>query len=82
MGEVSYGEELENIEAVQEAQLPATIGTWPKIKAVLFHEIKLELTPRQAEMINGLNEFLHIELTWQDFHDFLFQEISFGKKNK
>lgn len=80
MGEVSFGEG--NAEAVQEAQLPANIGIWPKIKAVLFHEIKLELTPRQEEAFSGLNEFLHIELKWQDFHDFLFQEVSFGKKNK
>lgn len=70
----------ENAGNIQQAQLPATVGVWPKVKAILFHEIKLELTPRQEEAFSGLNEFLHIELTWKDFHDFLFQEISFGKK--
>lgn len=83
MGGVSFeGDVVENASAIEGAQLPANVGVWPKIKAVLFHEIRLELTPRQAEVFSGINDFLHIELSWQDFHDFLFQEVSFGKKNK
>ena len=68
---------------ITESALPAKVGMWPKVKAFLFQEIKIELTPAQQQFQNDLNDFLHIELTWQDFHDFLFQEITiFGKKNK
>lgn len=67
---------------VAQSNLPATVGFWPKVKAFLFQEIKVELTPAQQKFEDDLNDFLHIELTWQDFHDFLFQEITFGKKKK
>lgn len=69
-------------DAVAESSLPAKVGVWPKVKAFLFQEIKVELTPAQQKFQDDLNDFLHIELTWQDFKDFLFQEITFGKKNK
>ena len=62
--------------------LPAKVGVWPKVKAFLFQEIKVELTPAQQKFEDDLNEFLHLEITWQDFKDFLFQDITFGKKNK
>lgn len=67
-------------DVVSEALVPAKEGFWPKVKAFLFQEIKIELTPAQQKFEDDLNDFLHIELTWQDFHDFLFQEIHFGKK--
>lgn len=62
--------------------LPAKIGMWSKVKSFLFQEIKVELTPAQQQFEKDLNDFLHIELTWKDFHDFLFQEINFGRKSK
>lgn len=64
-----------------ESALPAKVGVWPKVKAFLFQEIKVELTPAQQQFGKDLNDFLHIEITWQDFKDFLFQDISFGKKS-
>lgn len=67
-------------DVVANAELPAKIGIWPKVKAFLFQEIKVELTPAQQKFEEDLNDFLHIELTWQDFKDFLFQDITFGKK--
>lgn len=67
-------------EFASEASLPAKVGLWPKVKALLFHEIRVELTPAQQKFEDNLNEFLHLEITWQDFKDFLFQEVSFGKK--
>ena len=63
-----------------ESALPAKVGLWPKVKAVLFHEIKVELTPAQQKFEDDLNDFLHMEITWQDFKDFLFQDVTFGKK--
>ncbi len=62
--------------------LPAKVGLWPKVKAFFLQEIKVELTPAQQKFEDDLNDFLHIELTWQDFKDFLFQEVTFGNKNK
>ena len=67
-------------DVVNNAGLPAKVGVWPKVKAFLFQEIKVELTPAQQKFEDDLNDFLHIELTWQDFKDFLFQDITFGKK--
>lgn len=69
-------------DVVNQSALPAKVGVWPKVKAFLFQEIKVELTPAQQKFQDDLNDFLHIELTWQDFKDFLFQDITFGKKNK
>ncbi len=65
---------------VAEQTLPAKVGVWPKVKAFLFKEIKVELTPAQQKFEDDLNDFLHMEITWQDFKDFLFQEVTFGKK--
>lgn len=65
-----------------EGVLPAKIGMWQKVKSFFLQEIKVELTPAQQQFENDLNDFLHIEITWQDFKDFLFQDITFGKKNK
>lgn len=73
---------VETTEFVSESSLPAKVGLWPKVKSFLFQEIKVELTPAQQKFEDDLNDFLHIELTWQDFKDFLFQDITFGKKNK
>ena len=67
-------------DVVANAELPAKVGMWPKVKAFLFQEIKVELTPAQQKFEDDLNDFLHIELTRQDFKDFLFQDITFGKK--
>jgi len=57
-------------------------GIWGKIKAVLLHEIKVELTPEEQKVEDELNDFLHQEITWKSFKDFLFQdvEITYGKK--
>ena len=35
-----------------------------------FYEQKVE---------DEINEFLHQEVTWEKVHDFLFQEVKFGK---
>lgn len=57
-------------------------GIFSKLKAILFYDIKVELTPYQQKVENEINDFLHQEVTWQGFKDFLFQDISFSKKNK
>ena len=61
-------------------------GFWSKFKAFWFQEIdwnkeiKVELNPYQQKVENEINEFLHQDITWEKVHDFLFQEVSFGKK--
>ena len=70
--------------------LPVQQGFWSRFKAFwlqdaeefLNKEIVVELTPKQQKMEREINEFLHQEVTWHKVHDFLFQEVSFGKKNK
>lgn len=57
-------------------------GFFSKLTSVLFYEIKVELTPYQQKVEDEINEFLHQEITWQGFKNFLFQDISFSKKNK
>lgn len=70
------------VENISENALPAKVGMWGKVKAFFLQDIRVELTPAQQKFEDDLNDFLHMEITWQDFHDFLFQEVSFGKKNK
>jgi len=60
--------------------LPAKRSFWDKVKSVLFYEIKIELTPYEQKIEDEVNEFLHQEITWKKVKDFLFKEITFGKK--
>ena len=57
------------------SNLPAKPSAWSKLKGILTYEIKVELTPKQQKIENEINEFLHKEITWQSFKDFLFQEV-------
>ena len=82
------GVEFENA-GVQTAagskNLPTKQGFWTKFKNFWLQEIdwnkeiKVELTPYQQKVEDEINEFLHQDITWEKVHDFLFQEISFGK---
>lgn len=73
-----------------ETTLPAKQSFWSRCKAFwlqdaeeyLNSEFKVTLTPAQQKFEDDLNAFLHQEITWKQIHDFLFQEISFGKKDK
>ena len=80
-----YGENAGTIQKAGE-KLPTKAGFWSKFKAFWLQEIdwnqeiKVELTPYQQKIEDEINEFLHQEITWEKVHDFLFQEISFGRK--
>lgn len=65
-----------------ESNLPAKNTFTSKLKKILFYEIKVELTPYQQKIEDEINEFLHQEITWEKFRNFLFQEIKFGKNKK
>ena len=71
---------------IRNNNLPTTTGFWSKFKAFWLQEIdwnkeiRVELTPYEQKIEDEINEFLHQEITWEKVHDFLFQEISFGRK--
>ncbi len=76
----------ENAGTIRDNTLPTKVGFWQKFKAFWLQEIdwnkeiKVVLTPKQQKIEDEINAFLHQEITWEKIHDFLFQEISFGKK--
>ena len=73
-----------------ETNLPAKQSFWTRCKAFwlqdamefLNQEVVVTLTPAQQKFEDDLNAFLHQEITWKQVHDFLFQEVNFGKKKK
>lgn len=67
---------------VASTNLPEKTGVWTKIKNALFYEIKVELTPYQQKVEDEINEFLHQEVTWKSFKNFLFQEVPITFKGK
>lgn len=62
--------------------LPAKPSFFTKLKNVLFYEIKVELTPYEQKIEDEINEFLHQEVTWQGFKNFLFKEVEITHKGK
>lgn len=67
---------------VAQNNLPEKTGIWTKIKNALFYEVKVELTPKQQKIEDDINAFLHQEVTWQSFKNFLFQEVPITYKGK
>ena len=85
MGEFAINNEQVNnngLEFKPSQNLPTKPGFWTKFKNFWLQDIKVELTPKQQKVEDEINEFLHQEITWQSVKDFLFQEVTFGKKNK
>ncbi len=84
-GRISDGEnttETKNTFKVAKSNLPVKVGFWTKVRNVLLSEIKVELTPYQQKIEDEINEFLHQEVTWQSFKNFLFQEVPITYKGK
>ena len=90
-GKVGFdGEKKENIGTEYESKFKvaesANLLTKPsfltKLKNILFYEIKVELTPYEQKIEDEINEFLHQEITWQSFKNFLFQEVEITHKGK
>lgn len=83
--EFNSEEPIQNAGTIRNNNLPAKTGFWNKFKAFWLQEIdwnkeiKVELTPYQQKVEDEINEFLHQEITWEKVHDFLFQEVKFGK---
>lgn len=83
---VEEAETIQNVGTIRNTALPTKVGFWQKFKAFWLQEIdwnkeiKIVLTPKQQKIEDDINKFLHQEITWEKVHDFLFQEIRFGKK--
>ena len=83
---IANQENAGSIQNTDGKKLPTKAGFWNKFKAFWLQEIdwnqeiKVELTPYQQKVEDEINEFLHQEITWEKVHDFLFQDISFGRK--
>ena len=77
--------EAGSIKITENKNLPTEKGLWSRFKAFWLQEIdwnteiKVELTPYQQKIEDEINEFLHQEITWEKVHNFLFQEVRFGK---
>ena len=77
-----YENECSKFKVCENSNLPAKPTMFTKLKNILFYEIKEELTPYQQKIENEINEFLHQEVTWQSFKNFLFQEVEITHKGK
>ena len=67
---------------VARTSLPEKTGFWTKVKNALLYEVKVELTPYQQKVEDEINDFLHQQVTWQSFKNFLFQEVPITYKGK
>lgn len=94
-GKVSFGEETSasaNIGTEYECKfkmagagssnLPAKPSFFTKLKNALCYEIKVELTPYEQKIEDEINEFLHQDVTWEGFKNFLFKEVEITHKGK
>ena len=80
--ENASGSEMSSSFKVAGANLPAKPSFWTKVKNALFYEIKVELTPYEQKIEDEINEFLHQEVTWAGFKNFLFKEVEITHKGK
>lgn len=60
-----------------DTSVPTKVSTWTKIKNFLLQEVTIELTPKQEATFRAINDFWHQEITGEQVHNFLFQEIKF-----
>lgn len=67
---------------VARTNLPEKTGVWTKLKNALLYDVTIELTPYQQKIEDEINEFLHQEVTWQSFKNFLFKEVPITYKGK
>ena len=67
---------------VAKTNLPEKTGFWTKVKNALLYDVTIELTPYQQKVEDEINDFLHQEVTWQSFKNFLFQEVPITYKGK
>ena len=47
-----------------------------------MYDVEVELTPYQQKVEDEINDFLHQEVTWQSFKNFLFKEVPITYKGK
>ena len=67
---------------VARTNLPEKTRFWTKVKNALLYDVEVELTPYQQKVEDEINDFLHQEVTWQSFKNFLFKEVPITYKGK
>lgn len=77
-----YENDCSKFKVCDNANLPVKPSFFTKLKNILFYEIKVELTPHQQKIEDEINEFLHQEVTWQSFKNFLFKEVEITHRGK
>lgn len=77
-----YENSCSKFRVCENSNLPVKPSFFTKLKNVLFYEIKVELTPYEQKIEDEINEFLHQEITWQSFKNFLFKEVEITHKGK
>ena len=80
MGGVEVNAEVQ--ENTNSWNVPVKQGFWTKFKNFWLQDIEVELTPYQQKIEDEINEFLHQEVTWQSFKNFLFSEVPVTYKGK
>ena len=50
--------------------LPSEISVWTKVRNFLFHDIKLDLTPKQEKVFQEVHDFGHKKLQDKMFMTF------------
>ena len=81
--EENIGTQYESqFKVAEKTNLPVKPTFFTNLKRVLFTEIKIQLTPYEQKIENEINEFLHKEITWQGFKNFLFKEVEITHKGK
>ena len=78
----TIGSQYESKFKMATSNLPAKPSFFTKVKNILFYEVKVELTPYQQKIEDEINEFLHQEVTWQSFKNFLFKEVEITHRGK
>lgn len=62
-------------------KVPAKISPWSQFKGVLFHEIKVELTPRQENFFAGVKDFWTQDVTWESLKSIFVDDFEEPKVN-
>ena len=57
------------------ANLPAEVSVWSKVRSFLCQDVEITLTPKQEKVFQEVHDFWNQEITAQKVKDFLFQPI-------
>lgn len=59
------------------ADVPTKISTWTKIKSFLCQEVDFGFSPKQQATFKAISDFWHQDISDEQAHNFMFQEMKF-----